>query len=125
MGAQQDAMVRPSILIVEDCFITATALAELLEERGFNPIGPTGSIEQALSLIDGAQINAALLDVALGKADSFLIAGEMRKRGIRYAFLSGHNPDEVLPPDLQDSMFIAKPYCDAELVSCVKLLTSS
>jgi CheY-like chemotaxis protein len=85
------------ILVVEDEFLLACALADLLEDRGAEVIGPTTSVEQALGLIEDAErLDGALLDINLHGEISFAVADVLSSRGVPFAFTTGYD-GSVIP----------------------------
>jgi DNA-binding response OmpR family regulator len=80
----------PRVLIVEDEPLIAMLVQEWLEELGCKVIGPAASVSGALELIAGAELEGAVLDVSLGKEESFPIADELRKRRVPFVFATGY-----------------------------------
>ena len=80
------------ILVVEDEALIAFALLDDLEALGAVPHGPCPSVSSALTLISsGARLDGALLNVRLRGELSFPIAGELRRRGIPFVFVTGND----------------------------------
>jgi CheY-like chemotaxis protein len=52
-------MAEPRILLVEDEPIVAMSFAAILQEEGYEVVGPVGSIDQALEIIAGSAIPMA------------------------------------------------------------------
>lgn len=84
-------------------------LGDLLSEYGHETVGPAYSESQALDLLNGAQIDAAILDVTLGDHDSFAVARALRGRGVPFAFATGHG-SHAMPDDLRDCTTVSKPF---------------
>lgn len=85
------------VLIVEDDFFTATAMAELVEGLNHTVVGPFYNLKAGLehALADG--IDLALLDFDLGQGtNSVPIARALAERGIAFAFASGTDPQIIL-----------------------------
>ncbi len=69
------------ILVVEDNYILATALAECLEDEGAEVLGPCSSVGSALSLLGNAgRVDVAVLDVRLERETSEPVAALARRR---------------------------------------------
>ena len=97
---------------------------EWLEELHCQAIGPASSVSEALDLIGATQLDGAILDVSLGKEDSFPIAEELKKRSVPFAFATGYGSDS-LQPRFSDAVVLAKPFehklfCDvvADMFKC-------
>jgi CheY-like chemotaxis protein len=87
------------ILIVEDEYIIAADLAQLLEGLGVTVIGPVGSVADALALLAGEPaIDAAVLDVTLGTEKIFPVADALRARGVPFVFATGYDAWIIPPP---------------------------
>jgi ActR/RegA family two-component response regulator len=81
------------LLIVEDEYLIAADLAVALEERGAMVLGPVGSIADALALIAAEDtLDAAVLDINLGRERAWPIADALRQRGVRFIFATGYDP---------------------------------
>ena len=69
-----------NILIVEDEVLVAMMMEDILLEQGCTPL-VAGEQKEALACLDGGRFDAAILDVNLNGAASFLIAEALRARG--------------------------------------------
>jgi CheY-like chemotaxis protein len=85
------------ILVVEDDYLVALAVASLLEQAGASVIGPVGSADEALSLVvdDSETIDAAILDVELGGQKSYAVADALARRNIRFVFATGYGEESI------------------------------
>jgi CheY-like chemotaxis protein len=97
------------VLIVEDEPLIAMLVQEWLEDLHCQTIGPASSVGEALDLLGATQLDGAILDVSLGKEDSFPIADELKKRSIPFAFATGYAIDG-LQPRFSDAVVLAKPF---------------
>lgn len=102
------------VLIVEDEWLIAAALEDMLTELGFSVLGPVPTSSQALALIDQTKPDCALLDVSLGSEKSFAVANVLKARGIPFAFLTGYLARD-LPIGCADAPMLAKPFRDRDL----------
>ncbi|WP_295122024.1 sigma-54 dependent transcriptional regulator [uncultured Chitinophaga sp.] len=85
------------ILIVEDNFIEANNLQQLLERAGYTVSGIAASVEKALVLIDRELPDFVLLDIFLrGASTGIDLARELRKRNIAFIFLSANSDRTTL-----------------------------
>ena len=80
------------ILVVEDDYLVASALASLLEEAGASVVGPVGRADDALCLLEKEQdpVHAAILDVDLHGQQSYSVADALVQRNIRFVFATGY-----------------------------------
>lgn len=73
------------ILVVEDEPILAFHLAEMLREAGAIVVGPAGDLGKALALFDDS-LDAAVLDVQLGKNNALPLADQLAGRRVPFIF---------------------------------------
>jgi two-component system, response regulator PdtaR len=87
---------RGLVLVVEDEVFIAMELAEALTDGGYLVLGPCGTINDALDLIDSRTPCAAVLDVNLHGHRVTPLAIELKARGIPYLLASASSPAEFL-----------------------------
>jgi CheY-like chemotaxis protein len=80
------------ILVVEDDYLVAEVVTEMLEDAGAIVLGPIGWRDEALSFInsDSAAFDAALLDINLHGEASYPVADALIRRDIHFAFTTGY-----------------------------------
>ena len=78
------------ILVVEDEGLVALQLQADLEDAGHCVVGPARSLAQGLELAEEEGIDAALVDVSLGRETSVPIADRLMERSIPFAFATGY-----------------------------------
>jgi CheY-like chemotaxis protein len=80
------------ILIVEDDYLVAQVLVDLLEDAGAEVIGPIGWIDEAVALIeDGSQkLDGAVLDINLHGKKSYPVADALAARSVGFVFATGY-----------------------------------
>lgn len=94
------------MLVVEDDFLIAEDLRGSFEDLGATVVGPAASVAEALALIERTEhLDAATLDVSLGKEKAFPVGDALQDRGVRWAFVTGY--DAWALPD----RFAAVPRC--------------
>ena len=107
------------VLVVEDEFLIAMFLEDLLAAAGCSLIGPMPSISEALAALAGeTQPDSALLDFHGAGGTSVAVADTLAARGIPMVFLTGFGR-EILPPQYQDRPVLTKPYDAAELIEAL------
>ena len=96
------------ILIVEDdCFLADETKCKL-EHLEAVVIGPTGSAQDALALLDANQVDGAILDINLGDGQVFMIADELDRRDVPFVFATGYDP-AVIPAEYTGFALCEKP----------------
>ena len=101
------------LLLVEDEYLLALHLSQLLEDYGAQVVGPVGCVADALDLLDKApEIEGAILDITLAGEAVFPVADRLRARQVPFAFASGHDPD-LMPARFRDVALCRKPIDEA------------
>ena len=113
---------RMRVLLLEDNFIIALDLASLVREAGAEPIGPVATVADALSVVAAGSIDAAILDINLGEENAYAVAESLRGRSIPFAFATGYNAADMLPPSCADAPVLPKPYSAREVRAMIELL---
>src|SRR3546814_15181430 len=96
------------ILIVEDEWLIAAQLEQVLNDIGFEVLGPVFNVAAALEIIAQNDVSGAVLDVNLNGESSFPIAEVLAERGVPYLFITGYSADD-LPPKFQGRLLLHKP----------------
>lgn len=107
---QDDAQDGPlRVLVVEDEYLIALELEEMIERLGFRVIGPAPTVAKARSLLERERPNVALLDVNLGGERSTPIAELLRQQGIPFMLTTGYDRSQLSEPALADAPRLSKP----------------
>jgi CheY-like chemotaxis protein len=82
-----------SILVVEDEAIVAMAIEDDLFNEGARIMGPVGSVDEAVQLIEAADggLSAAVLDLNLNGASVLPVADRLAELGVPFLFATGYN----------------------------------
>jgi CheY-like chemotaxis protein len=106
------------ILCVEDEPLIAMTLVSFLEDFGCEIIGPAYTAEQGLGFVHRAvDIDAAVLDVNLGRGTtSAVIADMLRRRQVPFFFATGYDGDALGDVDRR-VLRLPKPYTQDQLYS--------
>lgn len=103
--APQGALRDQRVLIVEDEALVAMELARVLTQAGALVVGPAGSIEEALDLVEGGgQIDRAVLDINLGGRMVTPVADALTAKAIPFVYLTGYQE-----PGVSDGPVLRKP----------------
>ena len=109
------------ILVVEDEPIVALSLQDMLEELGYEVVGPAFRLAPALELAGAAAIDAAILDVNMGDGESYGVADRLAERSIPYFFATGYGREGVAP-GYERSPVLQKPYREAQIAAALRAL---
>jgi CheY-like chemotaxis protein len=111
----------PRVLVVEDQMLLALALTSLLEDIGCEAVGPVAQVVTALPIVMKEPLDAALLDIRLADESVEPIAAILERRGIPFAFVTGHSRDQI-PVALRDRPYVGKPFSDSEIKTVLREL---
>jgi CheY-like chemotaxis protein len=105
------------ILVIEDDFLIAEVVLELLSEAGAHALGPIGTVEDGLSFIaeHAHSLDHVILDLDLHGRKSYPIARMLAGLKLPFIFVSGYSPDTV------ESPFRGFPHCEKPIRSAALL----
>lgn len=85
------------ILLVEDDFLIAQVIVDLLEDAGATVIGPLGTIEDALTAAADSSltVDSAILDINLHGLASYTVADALNARNVRVVFATGYGKQGI------------------------------
>lgn len=109
------------VLIVEDEILVAMLIEDMLRDLGCQIVATTARQSEALSVIAGEALDAAILDVDLAGEPSFPIAEALAAKAIPYVFSTGYAAAD-LPADFRSAPVLRKPFASADLAA---VLTSA
>ena len=110
------------VLVVEDDYLIAAALAEELADRAAVVIGPAPSVESALILVDGAgQLDLAVLDVNLRGEEVYPVADVLAAKGIPFVLVTGYDR-HAIPDRYRQGLILEKPVETSAVLSALRRL---
>lgn len=84
-----------AVLVVEDEYLVAMELSDLLRDEGFAVIGPVPTVAAALAMLDRRLPDVCLLDVNLRGEQSVPVAQALHSRGVPFLLSSAYGPDTL------------------------------
>ena len=109
------------ILVIEDDYYLATDEQTALQTAGAQVVGPCARASEAMLLVDGGNVDCALVDINLGHGPSFEAAAVLRARGIPFLFTTGYDA-ATIPGEFADVARLEKPIGDKELIEAIAQL---
>lgn len=99
------------ILVVDDEFLAAMELAQMIENLGGDVVGPVGRLEEARELAREQDLDGAVLDMKLDQETSLPLAEDLMARDVPVIMATGYER-AILPGRLADTPRLSKPYDD-------------
>jgi DNA-binding response OmpR family regulator len=113
------------VLVVEDDFLIAMELSDLLRDAGAQIVGPSRDLTSALALAEEPGLSAAVLDMQLGDTTSQPVARRLAARGIPFFFYTGQAETDPLRAEWPDCRIVSKPALAQSLVDAVLALVDN
>src|SRR5262245_40533288 len=104
------------ILVVEDNFLAAEVVRDMLESNGCTVIGPVGRVAEGVRLAEQEKLDAAVLDINLNGDWCFPIARALRQRDVPFIFLTGYDDTSIIPLELRPVRRLSKPILEVQLI---------
>jgi DNA-binding response OmpR family regulator len=119
-----DALKGVRVLVVEDEYLVAILIEEILESAGCIVMGPIPRLREALDAVDHENYDAAVLDVNLAGERINPVADALSERNVPFLFVTGYGANS-LPSEYAARPHICKPFRMAELVSALSSVVKS
>lgn len=117
---QADGVRERRILLVEDNFLLARMLRRVLDEGGFEVVGPVASVSEAVELAHDGTLEGAVLDVNVKGGHTGPVAEMLLLRHCPLVFVTGYASPRVLPEALQRQPRLHKPIEPEVLIRTVR-----
>lgn len=114
----------PRVLVVEDNALIALDLEEILKDGGCQVIGPSGTVREAMSIVDQESIDIAFIDFILEDGVANSLAAFLNERRIPFAICTGRCEDE-LGMHFPSTPILGKPYNANDVTLVVNSLIAS
>lgn len=101
------------VLVVEDEFLVAALLCDMIEDAGGTPVGPARSVPEALALVEGSGFDVAVLDWNLDGDSGEKVAAVLAERGTPFVISTGYG---AVSGQFGDRPILDKPYPATALV---------
>lgn len=114
----------PPVLIIEDDWLVANGLREMLRHAGYPVVGVANRTEQVEPIMREHRPTLALVDIHLGRdGDGIAIARGLVAKGVRVVFTSAHTDAATLARarEVGASGFVVKPYSQQQLRAAITI----
>jgi CheY-like chemotaxis protein len=102
------------VLVVEDEMMVSMLIEDMLTDLGCTVIGPASRLDEAIELVNGSELDCAVLDVNLGGQPIFPLADLLRERGRPFAFATGYGDAGLREAD-KGTPVLQKPFREGDL----------
>jgi CheY-like chemotaxis protein len=119
-----DSLFGLRVFVVEDEMLVAWLMEDMLAELGCTIVGPAARVDEALTMIDAAAIDLAVVDVNLNGQRSFPVVDALLERGVPFAFSTGYQADS-LPTRYRGFPVLRKPFARSKLAETLATLLTS
>jgi DNA-binding response OmpR family regulator len=119
----RQATLMPTVMIVEDDFLVADMLEEVLIEQGYDVCGIARTVDKAVELAEQHKPDLAILDIRLaGGGVGTDIAARLKSQGrMGVLYASGHAGQVHLTKADGDALLV-KPYQSEDVVRALKIV---
>jgi CheY-like chemotaxis protein len=111
------------VLVVEDEFLVATLIEDMLTSAGCVVSGPIPRLPAALDAVDRGAFDAAVLDVNLGGDRVYPVADALSRRNVPFLFVTGYGTGG-LPAVYAERPRLCKPFKMADLLDTLSSLVA-
>ena len=105
------------ILLIEDDFLVAQVILDMLEDEGAEVLGPIGAVDEAVAFVaeQATRFDHVILDLNLHGIKSYPVADELARRNVPFVFMTGYGKD-ALDTAHRDCPHCIKPVTRADLL---------
>ncbi|MGH7029653.1 MAG: response regulator [Stellaceae bacterium] len=107
------------VLVVEDEYLVASLIEDMLQSAGCIVAGPIPRLAQALDAAESEVCDAAVLDVNLAGERVFPVADILSRRNVPFLLVTGYDGN-TLPPAYAGCPRLHKPFRLADLLAALR-----
>jgi CheY-like chemotaxis protein len=111
-----EALQGVKVLVVEDEYLVAALMEDILESAGCVVAGPIPRLAQALDAASSQAYDVAVLDVNLAGERVYPVADILAQRNVPFVFVTGYG---VLPGEYANRPRLCKPFKMADLLDAL------
>jgi CheY-like chemotaxis protein len=118
--------MQKAVLVVEDEFLIAMDLTQILEANGWRIIGPAPSVQAALGLLEGELPSVAVLDMNLRNQLVTPVAEALKRLGVPFVLASAYSMlqiEQVGGDVFSGAPVVGKPTDEDALLAALAKLT--
>jgi CheY-like chemotaxis protein len=123
--AENKVLAGYRVLVVEDELMIALDMCGKLEAMGYVPVGPAGTVDEALTLLEEQRPDFALLDENLRGRPVTPVAEALQRRRIPFGLVSGYSRSHSPHAILRDAPRLTKPASSGMIFDVLEKLSHS
>ena len=113
------------VLVVEDELMIALDMCHKLEAIGYVPVGPAGTVDEALTLLEEQRLDFALLDENLRSRPVTPVAEALLRRHVPFVMVSGYSRSYSAHEVLRNAPRLSKPASSGMISEVLAALSHS
>ena len=86
-------------------------------------VGPAGTFEESIALLEHERIDAAVLDIGLGEIKDCRLADVLISKDVPFVFITASNPG-IVPENYAGVPVCQKPFASHEIITALKVARS-
>jgi DNA-binding response OmpR family regulator len=118
-----DLLQGVKVLIVEDEFLVASLIEDMLVLAGCVVFGPISRLAPAIDAANNEACDVAVLDINLAGQWSYPVAEALSRRNVPFVFVTGYGPN-AMPAQFASRPRVHKPFKMNELLTVLASMVS-
>ncbi len=120
MALASNLLAGKKILVVEDEYLLAEDVCEVLRDCGAEIVGPVSRLEEGIALAENVKaLDCAVLDLNLNGKSAVEIARTLARNKVGFVFVTGYDAGGVAP-EFEDTPRLVKPFDKTKLCHAVQ-----
>ncbi len=121
--------MKATILVVEDKYLIARNIKNILEKEGYNVISEIESVEDAIVVLESQQVHLVLLDINLKKDKDGIELGHylLAKATIPFIYITSYSDKITLDRagETRPQGFLVKPFKAVDVITTVSIVLNN
>jgi DNA-binding response OmpR family regulator len=119
-----DSLQGIKVLVVEDEYLVASLIEEMLQLAGCVVCGPVPRLAQAVDAANNEACDVAVLDINLAGQWSYPVAEVLARRNVPFVFVTGYGAN-AMPAEFAGRPRLHKPFKLNELLTALSSMVSA
>ncbi len=119
MAPDQSLIIGKRCLVLDDEFLIALDIQQILENAGASRVICVSNLTDAIAQLERETFNAAVIDMMIDGKPSIDVAHALTKQRIPFVFLTGVSAEDKHTRQFQSAPLVGKPYQAARLLTAL------